>query len=470
MSHSPQAHKLLRKAGIVIFWLAAWHLLALAVDNEILLVTPVQAFLRLWESLWQGGFWKTVFCSFLRIAAGFGTGTAGALLLAVASSRFRVIEELLRPLISLLKAVPVVSFVVLLLIWQGSSLLAVWVSLLIVLPGVYLGTLEGLKSVDRKLLEMAEVFRLSSGARFFYIYCPSLRPFLTSSLQLALGLCWKSGVAAEVIGTPDFSIGERLYLSKIYLDTGGVFAWTAVILLLSFGFERAVLWMMRKFFAWEPQVKGQRVHPGKSAVSMPGGQAEGTQPEEAPAGEPQAGCQGSGGFVCSHIEKRYGGLTVFHDFNQAYGPGEIYFLSSPSGSGKTTLLRLLAGLEKPDGGEVHRCRAAAMVFQEDRLCEGYSAVRNVALVTGDDGNAREALKRLLPPGALDKPCRELSGGMKRRVALVRAMEASSDAVLLDEPFTGLDAESRAAAEEYIRDRQRGRTLIVATHIGSGLQA
>ncbi len=456
MCRKPSFPGPLRKAGILAFWLAVWYLLAVAVDNEILLVTPLEAFLCLWESLWQTHFWRTVLCSLGRIALGFGAGACSAWLLAGIAGRFPLAEELLRPLVSLMKAVPVVSFVVLLLIWQGSSLLAVWVSLLIVLPGIYLGTLEGLKNTDKRLLEMAEVFRLSGGARFFYIYRPALRPFLMSSLKLALGMCWKSGVAAEVIGTPSFSIGERLYLSKIYLDTGGVFAWTAVLLLLSFGFEKAVLWLAGEFFAWEPKVKGQQVDLGKSALTPSGA-------------EDERGNPGSGGFVCSHVEKRYGDLTVLEDFTAVYRPGESYVLNSPSGSGKTTLLRLLAGLEEPDGGEILRCRnLSGMVFQEDRLCEDYSALRNVALVTGSEKSAREALERLLPRDCLDKPCRELSGGMKRRVALVRALEASSDALLLDEPFAGLDAANRKRAEAYIRERRRGRTLIMATHTDSGL--
>ena len=105
-----------------------------------------------------------------------------------------------------------------------------------------------------------------------------------------------------------------------------------------------------------------------------------------------------------------------------------------------------------------------MVFQEDRLCMDYSAVKNVEMVIGDPKRAQRALENLLEAEALHKPCRELSGGMKRRVALVRAMEADSDYVLLDEPFTGLDADTKASVEEYIRKKQNGRTIIIVTHI------
>lgn len=150
--------------------------------------------------------------------------------------------------------------------------------------------------------------------------------------------------------------------------------------------------------------------------------------------------------------------------SQVYEPGRIYYLRSPSGSGKTTLLRLLAGLERPDRGRIRVEGNCSMVFQEDRLCREYSAVKNVELVTGDAASARRALELLLDPGTMEQPCGELSGGMKRRVALARAMEADCAIVLLDEPFAGMDDRTRARAEEYIRRRQGGRTLVIATHI------
>ncbi len=167
----------------------------------------------------------------------FLLGAVLALLLAAISYRYPL-AEVLRPFMVFCKAVPVAVFAVLLLIWWGSSMLAVAICFLVVFPNIYLNTLEGLKSADRGLLEMAEVFRLPLGTQFFYIYRPALKPFLLSAFQLSLGMCWKSGVAAEVIGTPSHSIGGALYLAKIYLDTADLFAWTAVIVVLSVFFEK----------------------------------------------------------------------------------------------------------------------------------------------------------------------------------------------------------------------------------------
>lgn len=426
----------IRKTLILLFWLALWFGLALIADNPILIATPVQTAVRLLKLLGAADFYRAVAGSLLRIGAGFLAGCCVAVLLAAVSRRFPFLEELLAPMVGLLKAIPVASFVVVLLIWWGASFLGVAVSFLVVLPNIYINTLEGLKSTDRELLEMAGLFRLPRSSRLFYLYLPALKPFLYSGLKLSLGMCWKSGVAAEVIGTPDFSIGGALYLSKVYLDTAGVFAWTATVILLSVLFEKLILRLAGSLLARQP------------ACRRPGSR------------KPSDG----GDLTLEGVCKRFGGQQVLKDVNLVCGQGEITYLRAPSGSGKTTLLRIIAGMTLPDAGEIRVPPGVSMVFQEDRLCMGFSAVKNVELVTGDEKTAREALRRVLDEEALDKPCEALSGGMKRRVALVRAMEADSSVVLLDEPFTGMDADTRARAEEYIRERQNGRTILIATHI------
>ncbi len=462
-----------RQYCILAFWIAVWFVLAAAVDNQILLATPLETFWALISRLSKGSFYLAAGRSLLRIGTGFLAGFAAALLLAMGSRRFPLLEDVLAPVLNLMKAIPVASFVVLLLIWWGSSFLSVAICFLVVLPNVYISTLEGLKSTDWRLLEMAEVFRLTFWSRFFYIYRPALKPFLYSSLKISLGMCWKSGIAAEVIGTPDNSIGEQMYLSKIYLDTAGVFAWTAVIVLLSVLFEKVFLRLTEVFFAWEPVCKGQMPYgsrsrgKGRSGLQEEAEEGGGTVRKEEEAeevGRAVKTAERAAGYIrCEDIDKSYHGERILEKVSVVYEPGQTYYLTSPSGSGKTTLLRILAGLTMPDAGCVKASFSCSMVFQEDRLCEDYSAVKNVALITGEGRRAEEALRKLLKEEALHKPCRQLSGGMKRRVALVRAMEAESEYILLDEPFTGMDAETKRRAEAYIREKQNGRTLIIATH-------
>ena len=434
--------KYIKKFIIIFFWLGVWQLLAMGVDNFLLVVTPLQALRALLALAGQAEFWRSAFGSLWRIALGFLLGAALALLLAAVSYRYRIVEEVLRPFMVFCKAVPVAVFAVLLLIWWGSSMLAVSICFLVVFPNIYLNTLEGLKSADRELLEMAEVFRLPFRTRFFYIYRPALKPFLLSAFQLSLGMCWKSGVAAEVIGTPAHSIGGALYLAKIYLDTADLFAWTAVIIVLSVLFEKIIFCGIEGFFRWEPACK----RPALSQKNV-------TRERRT--------------LWVRDLGKSYHGRWIFRHVDHEFHGGEPYLLDTPSGSGKTTFFRCLCGLERPEEGEVSGMDAFSMQFQEDRLCEDYSAVKNLEMILGDAVQAREVLAQLLPQEALDQPCLELSGGMKRRVSLVRAMEAGAQCVLLDEPFTGLDEENRKKAEEYIRKKTRGRIVMLATHIRPG---
>ena len=243
MKGKARFQKIIRKTAIVLLWLFIWQGAGLMIRNPFLFATPLQTAKALLQNLANDDFWRTVLMTLCRIGAGFFLGVIAGILLATLSKAFPLFAEIISPVISLAKTVPVVCFVVLFLIWWGASFLSVAISFLMVFTAVYFSTLEGLLATDRSLLEMAEVFRLPFGTKVFYLYRPALKPFFLGSLKTALGLAWKSGVAAEVIGVPAHSIGEGLYLAKISLDTAGIFAWTVVTCLLSFGFEKLVLWL-----------------------------------------------------------------------------------------------------------------------------------------------------------------------------------------------------------------------------------
>ena len=133
------------------------------------------------------------------------------------------------------------SFIILALVWLDARSLSLFISALMVFPPVYLNVLEGLRQTDPKLLELARVYRIPFRRRVRGIYLPQVLPYFRSASSLALGLCWKAGAAAEVIGLPAGTIGERLYTAKVYLQTPDLFAWTAVILILAAVFERGFL-------------------------------------------------------------------------------------------------------------------------------------------------------------------------------------------------------------------------------------
>ncbi len=229
------------KAVILIFWLVLWQVLSAAVNNSIIFVGPADVLASLSSQIGTFDFWKTIGLSSLRICAGFTAAFFCGILTGCLAFRFSFLDELLAPVMLLAKSIPVASFVILALIWTGSENLSVFIAFTIVLPMLYTATLSGLKSSDEKLLEMARVFRLSFFRKVKAVYLPALLPYLLTSVRTALGMSFKSGVAAEVIGVPSYSIGEKLYMSKIYLDTAGLFAWTLVIIAVTFFFERLFL-------------------------------------------------------------------------------------------------------------------------------------------------------------------------------------------------------------------------------------
>ncbi|HIV47129.1 MAG TPA: ABC transporter permease subunit [Candidatus Acutalibacter stercorigallinarum] len=216
----------------------------MALNQKILLVSPVQVLARLWQLLPQGEFWSAVGFSFLRITLGFLLACVVGTALGVLASRFRVVRDLCAPLMATVKSIPVASFIILVLVWVPSRNLSVVISFLMVAPIVYQNVLGGISNMDHKLTEMADVFQVPFARRLRYLYLPQVAPFFRSACAVGLGLCWKSGVAAEVIGLPDGSIGERLYEAKVYLDTPDLFAWTLVIVLVSIAFEKLFLFLL----------------------------------------------------------------------------------------------------------------------------------------------------------------------------------------------------------------------------------
>ena len=239
----------MRRAGIALFWLAVWQIAAIAVQrvlqNSFVLVGPIPALQALLTHLPTAAFWLAVGRSFVHILAGFLAAFAIGVLLGALAYRVPLLGEVLAPIVTLTKAVPVVSFVILALIWIGSARLSVLVSFLIVFPVLYSNTLAGFRSTDSKLLEMAQVFRVPWAQQLWQIYRPAVLPYLISGCRAALGMSWKAGIAAELIGVPAGTIGEQLYLAKIYLSTAELFAWTFVIVVLSVLFERAFLALLR---------------------------------------------------------------------------------------------------------------------------------------------------------------------------------------------------------------------------------
>ena len=233
--------KVMKKIVVVFIWLCIWQLISALTGLELIIASPVKVLLSFLSLLQKQLFYQCMINSFIKIILGFIIAFVTGIVFAAAANRFRFLKEFLSPLIYLMKALPVVSFIILLLIWAGSKNLSVIISLIVVFPMIYIGTLEGFNNLDIKLLEMSKVFRMGWIKKTRYIYAPEIFPYIISNCKIALGMCWKAGISAEVIGLPSKSIGEQMYLSKLYLMTDELLAWSIAIIIVSVIFEKLFL-------------------------------------------------------------------------------------------------------------------------------------------------------------------------------------------------------------------------------------
>ncbi len=226
---------------VIGLWLLLWELAYLIVDKEILIASPQAAILRLFQLAGEADFWKTAALTLSRILSGYGLGIVVGCLLAVFTARFPLAKAFFMPLLNIVKATPVASFIILALLWINTGRVPAFISFLIVLPLVWSNVYEGLKNVDKDLLEMGRSFRLGKKKMLLGIYIPSVLPYFMAAATTGMGLAWKSGVAAEVIATPNWAIGSALYDAKIYLETVDLFAWTIMVILFSLLLEKLLL-------------------------------------------------------------------------------------------------------------------------------------------------------------------------------------------------------------------------------------
>lgn len=430
--------------AVAAFWLAAWMLVAALVAQPLILPGPGAVVMALLRLVCDGGTWAILAGSGARILGGLALAAVCGGVLAGVSSRSRAFARLVAPALSFVKATPVACVVVLLLIWLGSARVSIAAVFLMALPGVYFSLAEGLAQVDRPLEQM---FRLH-GVRGWRLFCAhawrEVLPFVLSCARAVIGMGWKAGVAAELIGMAVGTVGERIYQAKLLIETADLLAWTVLVVAVSWACERVLVWLLQVSgpVAWRAAV---RTH-GHGACGRAGAAGDGAAADLALA-----------------VADRTPWAPALDGLVLNVPAGGRACVMGASGVGKSTLLALAAG----------ECAPCSMVFQDARLVEDVSALDNV-LVCADarvDASSAAALLRLLVPGVDVQACvAELSGGQRRRVEIARALLCPGGAMILDEPFTGLDVAARDATAEVVLDLLDGRMLLLATHDASDAQA
>ena len=229
--------KPLWKLLILLLWLAVWEVAALIVDNVLLFPSPVEVMKALGRLLWEPRFYRITATSVWNVLRGILYATVIGCVLSLITYRIRFLHDLITPMMTVIKATPVASFIVLTLIWIGSERVPTLITFMIVLPVVWTNLEEGLRSQSAELKQVTEVFRFSRLKTLRYLTVPAVKPYFVSACRTAFGLAWKAGIAAEIIATPRNSIGTMIGDAKQYLNTDEMFAWTLIVILLSLALE-----------------------------------------------------------------------------------------------------------------------------------------------------------------------------------------------------------------------------------------
>ena len=236
----------LKALGVLAFWLILWELAALRIGKELILPSPVQVFSLLFKMLFEKATWQKAGLSLLRIGIGYISGITLGVLLSLLTCRFKICDMFLSPVIRTVRATPVASFIILVMLWVNKGIVPGVMVLLMTAPLVWENICAQYRAADKKLIEMGRAYAFSHTKMLRLIYLPQCLPGFFSGCINSVGLAWKSGIAAEVLCQPNAAIGSELYFSKIYLETPSLFAWTAVVIILSFILEKLIRFLLNK--------------------------------------------------------------------------------------------------------------------------------------------------------------------------------------------------------------------------------
>ena len=438
-------NKYLKWSLITIIWLLLWQVIAMAVSNTLTLPSPVDTVRALFALLADGKFYIDAAATIGRCVAAILMSLAFGFLLSLAAYRSRAIRDFLALPVALFKAVPVMAVAIYMILLLTAGNVPILVCFVMCFPIVYTNLLTGLDSMDKNLLEMAQVYNIRGGQLIKHVYMPMLYPHFKSAMSLVAGMSWKAIVTAEVLSIPKFSLGYELMNAKYYLNTDVLFAYVVVIIAISVLFEKLVKHLINSM---EPRTYDKSKIKAKSESSRASNHNNAKYAVE-----------------LDNISKSYDGKTILKDFNLKLERGETAACMGASGSGKTTLLRIIAGLETADSGRVEiNANRISVLFQEDRLLPWLNVYDNLAIVNNDDAHIRELLDAVELTSEMNKLPNELSGGMKYRLAMARCFAHDGDLLLIDEPFQGLDAETKQRIIDKLwKKKSKKKTIFLITH-------
>lgn len=427
----------------------AWQLLSWQMAQPQLIPSfpdLMQALLRVVSS---PGFLVSIGTTLLRACVGLLLSLAVASITAFLLNRSETIRLLFMPWLSLLRSVPVISFILLALIFLNPEMIPLLIAFLTMYPLLTENLLKGLMNRRDSWKMLARQFHLNAWNRLFQINYPQLKPYLFSGLASAVGFGWRAIIMGEVLSQCVDGIGKRMKEAQVFIDVPELIAWTLVAIVLSWLTDK----LISRLSDWQPSVRYRH-----SAVEL---QAVSLQPND----------------IClTDVSYSYG----VHHMNIVLKAGKIYALSAPSGQGKTTLLQLLNGTLRPISGEISCLPGqTANLFQEPTLLPQLTAKENIMLGGAayyDRAILEQQSLRLLAAFQLEKQAEmfpaALSYGQQQRVALARALIFPTGLLLLDEPFNGLDVELRQLVARFLVEWQQEKqvTVVFSSHHADEIKA
>ena len=242
----------------VAFWVGIWWLASLKMGKPLLLPTPADVIKTLLRLLGTADFYRVTAISLCNVIIGILIAVLLGVLLSMLTSHISFLRALLLPLMAVIKATPVASFIILAWILMGASRVPSFITVLIVLPVIWTNLDTGFQKIDPQLREVTKVYRFSIWKRLKFLVIPSLKPYFVSAARTSLGLAWKAGIAAEIITMPKNTIGTMIGESKLYIQTSEMFAWTLVVILLSLTIEFLFAAALKRF-AQSPEERTESI-------------------------------------------------------------------------------------------------------------------------------------------------------------------------------------------------------------------
>lgn len=419
----------------ILFIVVLWELIAYKIDFPAFFPSLKDLFKEIADLFSSKEFYTALGSTVFRGLIGLLASFILAFLFATLAAFSVFWKTFFQPLIVILRSIPVISFVLLALIWFSPEQLPVFIALLTVFPISYQNILTALTQTDHKLVEMATVFGKTSLQRFFGIYLPSAKNMILDGVATAMGFAWRAIIIGEALAQPQYGIGTAMKTAQAYIQVPRVLAWTLAAILVSYFFDILLLLIrkikFRKDYVSDISIEPENVFQRNTAERV----------------------------QILNLYKKYGESIIFEGYNDCFDNAAVHALKGESGRGKTTLLRIISGLDKSYQGEVIYSPEASFSysFQDVRLLPWLTVKQNIIYVIHKryvdkqtvEGVANYLLEKFSLSDHSHKYPHQLSGGQQQRVGLVRALAFHPSVLLMDEPLNGLDMDLKKQVMDFI---------------------